>query len=444
MAFFTRLVGGLRALIGGKRAERELDAELREYLDAAVEQKISTGMSRREAERAARVEMGSLEAVKDQVRDVGWESRLEALWQDLRYAVRMVRCAPALATVVVVTIAIGVGAATSMFSIMRNLLLAPPHVSDPDRVFRLHQVFPKDDGSDSIFAGTSYPFYELVAARAASLDAVGAYNSEDLAVGTGPDARMAHAAMVSAGFWKTLGPRPALGRFIQDDEAHPATGARIVVLGHAFWRRHFGGSANAIGTKLRIKGQPYEIIGVAPRGFRGIGLADIDLWLPMFAAADGSRNSGWHKAGTSFHLMLVARLKEDATPAQASAELSTLYSSFMLEAYGPGFYPDPTGKPRSVTGTVARVSCWVRQRGDWERISVNCRKRVSPSGWWASHSCCWASPAPMLPDSCCCGPSRGAARSPCGSRSVPAAAGSHVNCSRKARSSRYLVVSPRV
>jgi putative ABC transport system permease protein len=341
MAVFTRILGGIRALARKTRAEAELDAELREYLDAAIDQKIAAGMNRTEAERAARAEMGSLEAVKDHVRDVGWESRVEAVWQDLRYAMRMVRRGPALAAVVVMTIAIGVGAATSMFSIMRNLLLAPPHVADPDRVFRLHQVFPKDDGTDDIFAGTSYPFYELLVGRATSLDAVAAYTGTELAVGTGPDARMARAAMVSAGFWRTLGPRPALGRFIEDDEAHPATGARVVVLGHAFWRGRFGGSDRVIGSTLRIKGQPYEIIGVAPRGFRGVELADVDLWLPMFAYGDGSDHPRWHTAATSFNVALVARLKEQAASAQASAELSTLYSTFLLEAYGPKTYNDP-------------------------------------------------------------------------------------------------------
>ncbi len=306
---------------GTSRSSSELDAELREYLDTAVDQKMSAGMSRTDAERAARVDMGSIEALKDHVRDVGWESRIETLRQDLRYAARMLRRTPGLSVVVVVTIAIGVGAATSMFSIMRNLLLAPPpHVTEPDRVYRLHYVFPGAGGPDSVFATTSYPFYELLASRATSLETVAAYTSADLAVGTGPDARMAHAATVSAGFWQTLGPRPALGRFIEDHESHPATGARVVVLGHAFWRRHFGGSAGVVGGTLRIKGQPYQIIGVAPRAFRGIELADVDLWLPLFAEADGAR-AGWHTARTSYNLTLVGRLKREVSTAQASAEL---------------------------------------------------------------------------------------------------------------------------
>ena len=344
MALLGRIAGGMRALFRKRELECELDAELRDYLETAIEQRMAAGMSRDEAVRTARAGMGSPEAVKDRVRDVGWESHVEAVLQDLRYAIRAMRRAPAFAAITVLTIAIGVGAATSMFGIMRNLLLAPPpHVVMPERVFRLHQVFPGEDGSDDIFAGTSYPFYEVLASRSKSLDAVAAYTGRELAVGTGPDARLVRATLVSAGFWKALGPRPIAGRFIEDAEAHPATGSRVVVLGHAFWRRQYAGRSDVLGNTLRIREQPYEIIGVAPRGFRGIELADVDLWLPLFAEADGSdRHAKWHTAATSYNVTLVAQLKEQVAAEQASAELSSLYSGFMLDAYGPKTFADPT------------------------------------------------------------------------------------------------------
>jgi putative ABC transport system permease protein len=344
MAIFTRIVAGLRALFRKRDVECELDAELRDYLDAAIEQRMAAGMSRDEAVRTARAGMGSLEAVKDRVRDVGWESHVEAVLQDLRYAIRAMRRAPAFAAITVLTIAIGVGAATSMFGIMRNLLLAPPpHVTTPDHVFRVHTMFPPDDaqGEPHIGNRTSFPFYEIVVNRGKSFHSVAAYTDARLAVGTGPDARMARATLVSAGFWTTLGPRPILGRFIQDNEAHPATGSRVVVLGHAFWRRQFGGRRDVIGSILSIKGQPYDIIGVAPRGFRGIELADVDLWLPLFAEGDGSDEHGkWHTSATSYNVRLVARLKDDVAAERASAELSTLLSTFLVEAYGPKMYAD--------------------------------------------------------------------------------------------------------
>jgi putative ABC transport system permease protein len=345
MAIFTRIVAGVRALFRKQNIERELDAELRDYLETTIEQRVAAGMSRDEAVRTARADMGSPEAVKDRVRDVGWESHVEAVLQDLRYAIRAMRRAPGFAAITVLTIAIGVGAATSMFSIMRNLFLAPPpHVTTPDRVFRIHTMFPPDDaqGEADIGDRMSFPFYELVVKRSTSFDAVATYTDERLPLGTGPDARLVRATLVSAGFWKTLGTRPILGRFLHDAEAHPATGSRVVVLGHAFWRRQFGGSRDVIGSTLSIKGQPYEIIGVAPRGFRGIELADVDLWLPLFARRDGSAEQAeWHMSQTSYNVTLVARLKDNVAAEGASAELSTLFSAFLIDAYGPKTFADP-------------------------------------------------------------------------------------------------------
>ena len=160
-----------------------------------------------------------------------------------------------------------------------------------------------------------------------------AYAQTDLAAGAGPDARMTRAVMVSAGFWRTLGVRPALGRLLLDAEAHPATGARVVMLGHGFWQRRFDGRPDVLGEILRIKGQPYEIVGVTPRGFRGVELADVDLWLPLFARDDGtSRAVRWHTSGTTYGLNLVGRLRPGATLAQTEAQLTGLQRTFLEEA----------------------------------------------------------------------------------------------------------------
>lgn len=336
MAIFRRVVGGLVALFQKRKTEADLDDELRHYLETAVEDKMTKGMSREEALRAARLEMGSLDAVKERVREAGWESLVEILWQDVRLALRMLNRSPGLAAVAVLTIAIGTGAATSMFSIMHSLLLAPPpHVQAPDRVFKLHQLFPASQARPSEPTDrSSYPFYELLAEQAPSLSGVAAYTQHELPAGTGPDARMTRSVMISAGFWKTLGVKPALGRFIADEEAHPATGSRVAVLGHAFWRRHLGGRPDVIGRTLTIRGQPYEIIGVAPRAFRGVELADVDLWLPLFAYEDGSgRDVTWHTFGGSFNLSIVMRLRPEVTVEQASAELSVLQWSFLEETH---------------------------------------------------------------------------------------------------------------
>lgn len=321
---------------------RSLDDDVREEIETHIAMQAElnrrSGMSPDEALHAARRQFGNVTAIRERLHDFygfGW---VETFVRDLGYAVRGLVRSPAVSLTAALTIAIGVGAVASMFSVLQTLLLAPPpHVEKADRVFRLHTLLPAARaGEESVpFVMTSYPFYERVAGHADSLESVAAYAETDLAAGAGPAAAMARVVMVSAGFWRTLGVRPALGRFILDGEAHPATGARVVVLGHAFWQRRFDGRPDVLGETLRIKGRPYEIVGVTPRGFRGVELFDVDLWLPLFADADGSgRAVNWHTFGSSFNLTVVGRLRPDVTHAQASAQLTGLQRAF-LEETGP-------------------------------------------------------------------------------------------------------------
>jgi predicted permease len=134
------------------------------------------------------------------------------------------------------------------------------------------------------------------------------------------------------------------------------TGARVVVLGYAFWRSRFGGDVSAVGQTLRIKGQPYEIVGVAPRGFRGIELADVDLWLPLFARGDGTgRPVTWHTSAGSRNVRVVARLDTDHTVEQASSQLTALQRQFLEDTY-PVRDPaelDRMRRSRAVLGPIA-------------------------------------------------------------------------------------------
>ena len=142
MAIFQRFVGGLKGLIRSRRVEQELDEELRAYLESSVEAKVRAGMTPEDARRAARVAVGSLEAVKDHTRGVGWEATVEQTWRDVRYGARTLRRSPAFAAVVVVTLTLGIGANTAIFSAVSAIMLRTLPAERPEELVALTALYP--------------------------------------------------------------------------------------------------------------------------------------------------------------------------------------------------------------------------------------------------------------------------------------------------------------
>ena len=322
----------------------DVDDELRFHFEARTEELRARGLAADEAQRIAAEEFGDVDAVRRGLREIGErvERRRERRWRwhqlasDVRYVLRGLRATPLFTVGVVLTLALGIGAAASMYGTMRRLLLdPPPHVAAPARVAKLYFRVSRAADSTVTVDRFSYPYYERLHDVAHTLAGVAAYDADvPLAVGSGPDARMVRATLVSGGFWRALGTRPALGRFFSDDEAHPATGARVVVLGHAFWRRRYDGDPAVLGTTLRVKGIPYQIVGVAPRGFRGVELTDTDVWLPMFAYADHEEPPGthtrtlnpWYRVAGSYNLQFVVLPRPDVPAARVVADLERAYA----------------------------------------------------------------------------------------------------------------------
>jgi predicted permease len=373
----------------------DVEDELRFHFESRIAELRARGVPADDAKRQVLAEFGDESATRERLLEIGRRrearrTRMEwwdATRSDLRYALRGFRTSPLLTATIVGTLAIGIGATTAMYGVMRRLMIAPPpHVASPETLHKLYfraerDTFPSLEpanvgDSATIYYRLSYPFYEQLRAQRRTLSGVAGYiEAWPLVVGSGRDARTARATMVSAGFWTTLGVAPLAGRFITDDESHPATGARVAVLGHAFWRERFGGDRSVIGRTLAVKGIPYTVIGIAPRGFRGIDLGETDVWLPLLAYADGDgRPVTWHTRPTSYRLSYVARRRPGSSRAQVEADLSAQFHAHMRDVARaipdapPGMFPPTTVLLGDVTGALdgtmtrvpeATVSVWL-------------------------------------------------------------------------------------
>ena len=272
MSLWTNLSGGLRALFQRRESEREMDEELRAYVDAAVEQKVRGGMSRMEAQRAARVEMGSMEAVKEGIRGAGWETAVESFARDVRYAVRVLAGAPVFTTVVVLTLALGIGANTAIFSLIDSILLRSLPVQHPGELVEV---------SDNYF---SNPLWEQVRDQQDVFSGVFAWSSSPFNLAKSGVAHLANGIWVSGDFFRSLGINPVAGRLLSTADDRRGCAARAVI-SHGFWESHYGGAASAIGSEITLNGVPFEVIGVTPAGFFGMEVGSrFDVGIPICSA----------------------------------------------------------------------------------------------------------------------------------------------------------------
>ncbi len=363
--------------------EDDVNDELRFHLESRVEELVGQGLTPDAAAARARDEFGDVEAARDRLARIdrriqqhrGRRSWWDATATDLRHVLRRLRRAPGITVTIIVTIAIGIGSVVSMYGVMQLLLLAPPpHVTQPERVVRYYRTFEAVPGQPArVTDQLSWPDYQWFARDAATLSSVTVVREFDVVAGATGSARKVHAAGVGPAFARTLGVRPVVGRFFADAETDPVTGTRRVVLGYRFWRRFYDGDAGVIGQTLPVKGRPYEIIGVAPRGFRGVDFADVELWLPLSVFDDGeSSPSWWHRAAYSGSgiLTIVGRLDAGTSLAQASDEGTRLMRAAFEERYGGSGRRVPrvaiTARPVTgaldAAGTVipeARISAWL-------------------------------------------------------------------------------------
>jgi predicted permease len=324
-----RLIAGVKALFRGRRVERELDEELRAYLETSIEEKMRAGMARGEASRAARVEMGGLETVKDHVRDVGWETRVESVGRDVRYAVRALRKSPGFTFVAVLTLALGIGATTAIFSLLDAVMFKSLPVRDPGQLV--------------LVGGSQYPVFQAFRQHAdifEDLLATSGITPLDVETPHGVRERTA-VSLVSGSYFSTLGVQAAIGRVFAADDDRVAGAHPIAVASHGFWQRRLGRDAVIPGPVVRINGTAITIIGVAPPGFFGeqVGVSP-DLWVPltMWGQVVPGRNL-LQNPGTGW-LRMIGRVRPEVSLSAPQPELTQTFRRVVTEIFGPNMPDD--------------------------------------------------------------------------------------------------------
>ena len=321
MSLIRSLAAGLRSWFRKEQVDRELDEELTGFLEMATEEKIKSGMSREDARREVRLEMGSPEVAKEIVGAAGWESLVETSWQDLRFAARMLRKNPSFTTVAVLTLALGIAANTTVLSWISATLLNPipgvAHTSDLVTVMR-------GDRTDHPTPPFSYPDLRDLSERTQTFSGLLGYHDDYMSLTGVAKPERIYGALTTANYFDVLGVHPILGRAFLPEEGTLRAGAAVIVIGYAVWQNHFAGDPQIVGKTIQINRHPYTVVGVAPRDFTGCapGLRT-ELWIPVSMDRDvwGFNRPDYRGI---FWLNVLGKLRPGVTKNHAQAELNLL------------------------------------------------------------------------------------------------------------------------
>jgi hypothetical protein len=323
----SRVTSLWRNLFDRDRVERDLDDEMRAALQWLVDEKIAAGMLPQEACRAAALELGGVESVKQQVRDARAGALVDSLLQDLRYALRALRRSPLFTLTAVVSLAVGIAGNAVVFSLADAYLLRNrPGIATPQRLAEVGRIdsgdgsgFYTGDGFDTF----SYSNYLDYRARQTVFEALAAYHDASFGLGMGDNALRVTGAHVSANYFTVLGVPIAMGRGFLPEEERLASPSAVVVISDHLWRTQFDRDHDVIGRTIRLNGRPFTIVGVAPPGFAGYTIDFETLWIPITAYPDGDDLRRVAERGRQW-LMGIGRLKEGVTIAQARAEMARI------------------------------------------------------------------------------------------------------------------------
>src|SRR6266403_2265561 len=300
-----------KSLFRKRALEAQLSSEVRFHIDELTDANIAAGMSPMEARRRAVLEFGGGEQIKEELRDVHRVPVIESAIANLKSAFRFIRKSPSFSMTVILTLALGIGANSAVFSAIDAILLRPLPFPNGDQLMELRQYNPKTNSPRTRLAPVRLEDWNRMNS---TFQAITGYYTEDDSETSGPLPEKVTQAFVTPRFLQVWGISPALGRDFTSDEEHFG-GPNAVLISDRFWRRRFGGDPNALGKKVRVNGASYSIVGVMPESIL-FPERDVDLWTPVPADAPIAQGREW-----TWYLA-IGRLKPGVTLEQARANLA--------------------------------------------------------------------------------------------------------------------------
>jgi putative ABC transport system permease protein len=323
-----RILSLFRNLFRKRAVEQELDDELRSSVEVLTQEKMTQGLSQSAARREALMELGGVEQVKEEVRAARAGRFLEDFARDIRYAFRTLAKSPGFTTVAVLTLALGIGANTAIFSVVNAVVLRPLPYSHGDRLLWIAESIPAlkseaatggdyVDWKDQNHTLDRIAAYDTIYRGSLREGAPGPGSADFNLTGRGTPARV-HGAFVSASFFATLGVEPQLGRAFTENEDQPS-GPRVVVLMHSFWQQYFGSDPHVLGHNVNLDAAPYTVVGVMPANFRFPGDSDAQILAPLALNQASERLRIAQR-----QVRIIGRLKPGVSLAAARADLDEI------------------------------------------------------------------------------------------------------------------------
>ena len=285
MSMLRNIASGLRSLFRKEQTDLELDDELCTYLEMAAAEKMKQGMSRKDALRTVRLERGSLEATKEVIRTAGWEFLVETCLRDLRYAARGLRRNPGFATVAILSLALGIGANSAIFSVFDGVMLKSLPVEKPQELRRIRlEARTRNSGR---FSYIEFERLRDSSQTSSGMAAMSRVVNVNLRVDGERQQESARMQLISGEYFPLLGVYPILGRTLAPDDNRTLSEHPVAVISGSYWQRRFGGTPNILGQAIILNGAHLTIIGVGPRSFSGVWMeAPVDVWVPLMMQAD--------------------------------------------------------------------------------------------------------------------------------------------------------------